>query len=309
MSTQRGRLTISLVFTVAAWLATLAANAQMLQNEGNLFADHRFFNAEFIRENGIKAIKGTVASKKDLEPIRQLNLRHEYYFNRNGNLTGTLEEVAGPSGEPVALLTVYEYNQQGQLTVKRGSDRDGFFSWHYEYDAEGRVVRETYYRETGSGTSAADFEPDRKIKVFSETFEYPVDTDTQQKRVYYNRDGLEYKTRMRYRNEYGNLTEELETFTVSNRKNSNTFAYDEKHRLKTFTEQSSHGNKLVHTYSYDSLDFVQSESIVKNDQQATEVQFMYDKATYLLSARLVRDEATATIHIYEYQTEFWEEEE
>lgn len=280
--------------------------AQILKNQGQLFEETNFFNQEFIRDNKIKAIKGSVADKADLKPIKDLGLRHEYYFNEDGLLTGMLEEVVGASGTIVQLLTLFEYNELGNVVVKRGSDLEGFYSWHYEYNSAGFLIRETYHRETNKGSSSEDFELDRQIKVFSETFEYPVATDKQQKKVFYNREGKEYKTLMSYWNEYGNLSEKLEVFTVTNRKQTKTYSYDEKHRLGMLTDKSSHGSTMEHQYSYDAMGFVEAEAITRNGKPNKEIEYMYDKATYLLTARLIRDEDTASIRIIQYETEFFE---
>ena len=282
------------------------ASAQLFENKGELFTETDFFNREFIRDNKIKSIKGTVADKDDLKPIEQLNLRNEYYFDEEGRLKGILEEVASKDTTPLQLITLFEYDATGNVVVKRGSDRDGFFSWRYEYNDDGYMVRETYNRETNKGSSSADFELDRQIKVHTETFEYPVHTDEQQKKVFFNREGREYKTQMRYWGAYGHLTEELEVFTVSNRKTTKTYAYDEMHRLAKRTETSSHGSELVREFDYDDLGFVESEKVLRNGTLIKDIAYMYDPATYMLSARLIRDEEEQSIRIIQYETEFFE---
>ena len=73
--------TIFFVFTLV-----LSSNAQMLAINQPLFSDLPFFNDQFVRQNNIKAIKGSISSKKVQDIIRSNNLDYWYQFNRNGTL-------------------------------------------------------------------------------------------------------------------------------------------------------------------------------------------------------------------------------
>jgi len=289
-------------------LISISGHSQILLNNGHLFSDDpSFFNEEFIRKNKIRAIKGKIAEKRELKPIRQLGLVQEFFFDQQGRLKGQLETNKQTGGGKGKVLSTYEYDSKGRLKVWRGTDPDGFFSWSYNYDTDDRLAKKSYRRETSKSKDDGQFELDRQIEITSESYAYPYTSDKQTKRVYINGQGKPFKNIVSNFDEYGNLIEEEETYIVTKRRTRYSYEYDDFQRLaiKRETPSGNVGNTMEYRYRYDAYGNVEEEKIYRNGDLTLEREWLYDKATLLLSAMLIKDVGTGTIRIIQYEVEFW----
>ena len=150
--------TIFFVFTLV-----LSSNAQMLAINQPLFSDLPFFNDQFVRQNNIKAIKGSISSKKVQDIIRSNNLDYWYQFNRNGTLQSQLFSHYS-EGIKDSTVIFYTY-KNGQLKVLRKSDNGGYYSYHYIYNENNDVVTQTYCRDENTFKTKEKFELKKQYTI------------------------------------------------------------------------------------------------------------------------------------------------
>lgn len=272
----------------------------------NVFSNNIFFSEKFIRVNKIKTIKTEISFKRELQPIVQTGNIQGFEFNSSGKLVKQYETISIAGAIKDTSISYFIYNDKGNLELKRSSDGYGFYSYYYEYDDAGNIIKQVYSRDENKGYKN-DFQMNRQFIINSETYQYEKLSSKQKKKRFYNDNGMEYKSLILYFNEYGNIAEEESKFIVTGRKSSITYNYDELFRLSEKTDYSavSGENRIVSVFTYDEFGNVLREKISRNGTVKTTREFLYDKKTFLLDAQLIKDEATQTIHIYKYSYDFY----
>lgn len=288
-----------------------SSHAQILTNypgnlDENIFSNNIFFREKFIRQNKIKSATTEISFKRDLQPIVKTGNVQGFEFDVSGKLIMQWETISIAGNIKDTAVTYFIYNKKNQLELKRSSDGYGFYSYYYEYDNTGNIIKQVYSRDENMG-SKNDFRLGKQFIISSESYQYELLSPKQKKRRFFNDNGMEYKSVITYFNEYGNITEEETRFVVTGRKSSITYKYDEYFRLSEKADYStvSGENKIVSVFTYDEFGNVLQEKISRNGTLKTTREFLYDKKTFLLEAQLIKDEATQTIHIYKYSYEFY----
>lgn len=274
--------------------------------DGSVFSNTVFFSEKFIRQNKIKAISAEISFKRELQPIVKTGNVQRFEFNAGGKPEKQLETISIAGSIRDTAVTYFIYNEEGRLELKRSSDGYGFYSYYYEYDKSGNIIKQVYSRDENAG-SKIDFQLTKQFIINSETYQYEQLSQRQKKRRFYNDNGMEYKAVISYYNEYGNIEEEESRFVVTGRRSSISYQYDEYFRLVEKTDFSSISgeNKITSFFAYDELGNILQEKIHRNGVLKTTKEFVYEKKTLLLDAQLIKDEATQTIHIYKYSYEFF----
>lgn len=288
-----------------------ALYSQILTNHpGNLadlvFSNNVFFSEKFIRQNKIKSATAEISFKRELQTIVKTGNVQRFEFGLDGKLARQMETISVAGNIKDTAITYFIYNAKKQLEMKRSSDGYGFYSYHYEYDEAGNIIKQVYSRDENKGFKN-DFQLSKQFIINSESYRYEQLSSAQKKRRFFNDNGSEYKSVITSLNEYGNMLEEETRFVVTGRKSSITYKYDEYFRLSEKSDISMvpEENKIVSVFTYDEFGNVLQEKISRNGTLKTTREFLYDKKTFLLEAQLVKDEATQTIHIYKYNYEFY----
>lgn len=272
----------------------------------NIFSNTVFFSEKFIRQNKIKSATAEISFKRELQAIVKTGNVQRFEFGNDGKLAKQLETISIAGNIKDTAITYFIYSAKKQLETKRSSDGYGFYSYNYEYDETGNIIKQVYSRDENKGFKN-DFQLSKQFIINSESYQYEQLSSTQKKRRFFNDNGIEYKSVITYFNEYGNISEEETRFVVTGKKSAITYKYDEYFRLSEKMDFSSvpEANKIISVFSYDEFGNVIQEKISRNGTLKTTREFLYDKKTFLLDAKLIKDEATQTIHIYKYSYEFY----
>ncbi len=294
-------------FIIFASLLLPSSYAQILGVNKPLFSDAPFFNTEFIKINSIKSITGSISTKKVRDIIRTKGLKSHYTFNENGMLTTQLSSILS-NGQKDTAITFYEYNETGNVEVKRKSDGEGFYSYLYQYDAKNDIVRETYSRDENIHKTKSKFELKKKYIIKTDSFSYEHYDLKQTKKIYYNSYGIKYKEQIDSYDELGYLAEEYSKFIIGNNKKKISYEYDEFGRLfkkHVFTNLSK-DQKSTEVYSYDEIGNVIAVKNYNNEEHVSTKQFLYDIKTMLLSAIIIQEISNEYLKIIKYDYTFFD---
>lgn len=287
--------------------SVIAQQLDVTTSFGNLFSSDLFFNTPFIRVNKIKSIRSKYSTKQELQPIIDTKLFQQYDFDTLGRLVRHLDAFYRTGKEPDTLVLYYSYDNTGRLEYKRISDAFGFYSYHNEYDKEGNLLKQTYSRDDNSTASKANFRLEKQYIIISESYTYQRPAQTHLLRITFNEYGKEFKEDRYTSNKFGNRIEHISRYIITDRGAKTVFRYNEKNRLGEKIEFSNleERDSTVTTFTYDEIGNIGEQKISRNTKLKTTIQYLYDSKNLLLSARLIKDEATSLISIYKYTYEFY----
>jgi len=266
------------------------ANAQMLENrEGQSFGDKPNFVEDYVRRYRIQYIKGNFSTKAPMDIIRPNNDVYLYKFNELGELTLEYRTQLGDT-----LVTIYVYDERGNIIIRRKSDRYGFHSYHYRYDDLNRIIYTEYRHDKNIGQNNLTFEPDQTLIVSAETFEYINLENKDYKKLYLNESGTIYKEEFFYFDEKKRLIQQEGILKTGSGRTNVTYTYNEDGRLlEKKTENYVMGTTTSkYAYEYDALGNIMALKYYRNGEYITEHQLMYFPDTYLLQGIISRDHAT-----------------
>lgn len=270
----------------------------MLDNrKGEAFTDRPYFNETFIKNNKVKEVSGTFTLKKMGDVMRNTELQRSYRFNEKGQLYLTYETTQASTGEDT-IVTYYEYDDANRLTTIRRSDRYGFYSTHFTFDEEDRVIRKEQRRSSNVKENPLDFELGQEFIVNFETATYQQ-FDNQVKKTVYNSYEIPFKEVIYYYDEDKVLIEELERLKRTSATISKKYYYNDYGYIDSMVVTSPKASikKKKYTYTYDENQNLTSKKYYKDDVYTTEYQVIYDPKTTLLKYILTREVATEYITI------------
>lgn len=285
---------------------SLSSNAQILGINKPLFSDLPFFNTRFIKQNNIKAIKGSISSKKVRDIIRSKGLDYHYQFGEDGKLKTQLSSHFS-NGLKDTATHHFTYDSLGRIAIKRASDLNGYCSYHYNYDHLNNIITQSYCRDENKFDSKAKFELKKQYVITTDSFNYQKLSDTQSQKIFYNDYGIKFKTQTNYYDSLGYLIEEYTKFIIGNNKEKTTYEYDEIGRIHlkhTYTNISKN-ERNTEDYSYDEIGNVLDIKYYQNDKHTSTKQFLYDK-NMLLSAMIIQDMETEFLRIIKYRYTFYD---
>jgi len=138
----------------------------MLDNsKGQTFSNTPFFNADFIKKNKIERITGYYSTKAESATIKKTNNIYVYQFNQKGEL---ITEFKTKNKD--TLVSQYHYDDNGNLSEIRKSDKYGFHSYHYTYDSIHRMLSQEYRRDINKTSDIINFELDKSYYISSEFY-------------------------------------------------------------------------------------------------------------------------------------------
>ncbi len=296
-------------FIIFLLIVSFSCDAQMLDINKPLFTDLPFFNTNFIKNNKIKSITGSISSKKVQDIIRSKGLDYVYEFNEDGTLKTQLSSYL-KIGLKDSSTTSYTYNEKGNIVAMRKSDSYGFYSYHYTYDSSDHIILQTYTRDENKYNSKDKFELNKNYIITSDSFSYQQTGEKQLKKIFYNSYGKIYKEQTSYYNEYGYLIEEYTKFIIGNNKKKITYEYDENGRLfkKHNFNNIANDKKISEVYTYDEIGNILEINYYENEKHTSVKQFLYDKKTMLLTAQLIQEVETQFLRIIQYHYHFYDSE-
>jgi hypothetical protein len=288
-------------------LINIALQAQIIDNSHgiSLIEDNRF-NPQFIRNNKIAVIRGEYSSKKERDIIRKSNERVEYFFDRTGRLVQVNNIRILSDGKKDVVSTVYRYNVDGTLIDKILADVSGATSYRYEYNEQKQVISETCSRMESPKDTLSETGPKRS-EIYTETIKY-VPLDNGMKKITFNSYNAPYREEFSYVNEHGYLTENRTRYVTNNRQSGITYGYNERGLLseKNIVADLAVKDTVQFSYTYDPAGNLLSAAEFIKGKHIRSIEFLYDSKTWLLTARLAKDEETTFIRIARYETEFFE---
>lgn len=293
---------ILFVFVLVSFTHT-GAISQLLNNQlGEAFTDRPFFNEDLVEANGIKTIYGNFSNYKLGDEMRETKLYRAYHFDMNGRLSKQYESRKSAKGTDT-LVSLYEYDRDGNLVALRQRDQYGFYAYIYEYDSAGRVIREEYRRNlTRDRQSATNFELGKEFVVTYETASYQ-NFDGQEKKTVYNSYGVPYKDIMSYYNEQGQITQKEERLRRTSRGTRTEYSYNEKgllDSLKTVSDISARQERL-YVFEYNEFNNLVVKDYYKNGVHTTRHRVLYNDKTMTLETILIKNIATDFVRILKLQ--------
>jgi hypothetical protein len=290
------------------------------------------FNPALIKANKIRRITLNIADKPDLQVIIDRGLVQCCEFDTSGHMsmfyttslkgqekTETFIKPIYKKGRKiragyteVAWTYVYDtsftwlrYDNDNRLIMKRTNYGDFFSTYYYDYDKEGRLIKEVNCKETNKNMDLHAFELGVQTVLSTESFEYIPQSPTQVKKLCYNDDGKVYKQGII--NSDNNTVQEDYSFVVGYVRYGNTYKYDNSGKIieKTNVSNSNGDVKLTTLYTYDENGNVMEEKNLKNDTQTNLVAWLYDESKKLVTTRLDRDFIHASIQIVKFTYEFY----
>ena len=277
-------------FLILFICCTAQGFSQMLRNsEGQSFGDKPEFDFDFIRGHKIKSITGRYSTKAERDYIRSTTDVITYNFNRAGELSYEYKIQGNDT-----IVTVYVYDEYGNVVTKRKSDRYSFVSYHYAYDKHNRLISTEMRRDENRGQDRLTFEPGQHSVVSSERFDY-VDFDNgDYKKIFYNESGGIYLEEFFYFDDKQQLIRQEGTSKSGAGRITTTYSYDKDGRLlQKFSESTMMGNYTArHVYEYDAHGNILAQRYYKDGNYTTEFQILYDETTHELKAIITRDHAT-----------------
>ena len=285
----------------------VTSNAQILGINQPLFDDLPFFNRDFIKSNKIKAITGSISSKKVRDIIRSNGLDYHYEFNDDGTLLMQLASNYSNGLKDSSSIS-YCYNTKGNISIKRKSDSYGYYSHHYKYDSSDNIILQTYCRDENRYECKNKFELKNEFLIVTDSFSYHKFDNTKTKKIFYNAYGKIFKEQTNQYNEHAYLIEEYTKFIIGNNKKKLTYEYDEKGRVfkKNNFSNIAENKKTTEVYSYDEIGNVLAIKFIDNGTHSSTKQFLYDKKTMLLTAMIIQDIKTEFVRIIKYHYTFYD---
>ena len=272
---------------------------QLLNNQsGEAFTDRPFFNETIVAKNAIKSIRGNFTHYKLGDAFRETALYRSYHFNRSGKLIKQFESRRIHGGIDT-LVSIYEYDDAGNLSALRQRDEFGFYAYIYAYDSAGNVVREEYRRNlTKAASKGTKFEIGKEFIVTFETASYQY-FDQQRKKTVYNSYDIPYKDVITYYNKDGQVTEEVERLRRTSGIKRTTYCYNGKGLLDSLKITSNRAGvqERIYVYEYDEFANLTNINYYKNGEHTTQHSIVYDDKTFLINNILVQNVATDFIRI------------
>lgn len=284
------------------------AYSQIIDNrDGTAFTDDNFFSIDFIKRNKIKSINGKVSTKRDNEAMYEKDQFNYYEFDANGRITVIMSTFTNLGNSKDTGVVTFKYDGKGQLITKRRNDNYGFYSYNYEYDSIGRIIKETYCRDENAGADKFHFELGKQFIISSESYTYHQYVEKQFVRKYFNNYGALYQERYAYFDANNYHTEDIYRLTLSGKESKTLFGYDEKGRLNKKSDVSYifGYSETSDTYKYDSLGNLEEHSGFRNSEQKILRSLLYDQKTMLLSAQVMKDFDTELIYVIKYSYQYY----
>jgi hypothetical protein len=271
-----------------------------------VFSGEPFFYAEFIHGNKIKSITGSVSTKADLQVIKSKGLIVKFLFDDSGNLIKQFDSFYRGKKKDSLIIT-YHYDNEKNITTKRMSDSYGFFSYNYNYNDKGDVVRKTYCRDENATNNKNNFKLKKQYAIVNETYSYVRNDSSIQKNVLNNHGGVYQKEYYTY-DENKLLVKVVKKLIVTHKKAETAYRYNDLMKVSEMTIQKDMSKDAYSrfVYEYDQLGNLVVIDEYRNEELKTHKEVIYDKSTLLMKALLVQDVDSNFITITKFSYVFFD---
>ncbi len=291
------------------------------------------FNPEAVQQQKIKKIIVNFQDKLDDFPIEDKGLHDVYEFDTRGLVT-RFSHLSIKSREVIEVKVPAVYNKNGRrispayirdeyvytydtayvwfkydelnhLIMKRTNQGDFFFTWYYDYNQNGFLIKQTYCKETNKNTDKHQFELAVQTIISSEAFDYSFQTATQMKKVFLNDEGKEYRNAIVNFSRF--YIEENHSFTVGFVKYYNLYTFNEKGLpLETKSTTNTNGDISHRTlFEYNEKGILTAEKKYRDTTHTNNITWMYDEKSQLIKAQLDRDFQKKRIGIVKFSYEYY----
>lgn len=314
------------IITTLVFCLQCILNAQtLLPTAETAFESQLPFNTEYIKSQKIKSITFDIIDKKDMQVAEDKGLLNYYEFNAAGLLTRfyytTIIKIiqkefhSGPTYHRHKLVssghsytkneyvydtvsTVYFYNADNRLKLRRYNDGPYYESYYFDYSAEGKVQKEKRYKETNVSENKSEFKLGGQYIISEESYTYQTTGKNQFKKTCLNDEGRPYKEIIYTLNDSKKPISINEQYTVAWITQNSSFTYNAKGQLTkaTYKSNSNGDTEQLRTYEYDSNDQLLTEKQFKNGVLIKEISYITD--TYgRVNSYIIRDPNNKTIRI------------
>ena len=309
---------------------SLSSHSQILINKySEISLTEPAFNNDMVKKNKIKSIKSVFLSKPDGKMIEDKGLSGVFEFDSAGRLYSfyytniksfTKEEKYIPAiykyGKKIndayfseqyfyqydTTFTFLIYDAQSRIIMKRTFAGDFFNSWYYEYYENGRIKKQSNYKETNTGTSRSDFRLGVQTVLSEESFEYEQPIELQVKKKCLNDEQRVYKEVIINYDSTKNIISESHHFIVGWISIENSYKYNSASQLteKNYSSNANGDTREKSVYEYDVNGNLLVEKIYKNNTLTNEINYLYDEQNKLVKSQLNRAVTEAKIDIVKY---------
>ena len=266
---------------------------QMLLNQdGEAFTTDPFFNADFIKNNKIKTIKGTYSFKKNKDLIRKVPGSYTYEFNKKGRLSSSID-IRWNGKTLDTTLQYYEYNQLGAITTLKKSENNGITLQEFLRDSLNRITSTSNYRVTLNENG----EVVKKNEMNTETMRY-----SNEKRTTYNSYNLPYLISYDKYNEDGYKTSSIDKLKMGGTIYKKKYDYNNKGLLISIeTFYDTHPDPVEELkFKYDAFGNLMERHEFKQGVFTKDFQVIFDTKTGLLHSIIDRNPASNFMSIIRF---------
>lgn len=272
-------------------------NAQIIQNEdGEAFSDDPFFNTEYIFNNGIKKIEGQLWVKAEGDKMRRRPEKVIYNFNGNGYLTSRLEIK---SKDTVAIF--YKYNAKGQILSKSRSNRNGFTTDYFSYDLDGKLKKQSVFREKNKNNGFDAYIPYESNQMSSYTMKYEtIENENKTIITVYNTSNKPFKRIQKTYDELGYLLEEYVHYFIGSGYEKTNYNYTQEGLLKEIKKEVKITTKKTYrqVYYYDEHQNIEKMEQYVDEKLKVVNEAVYDWEDYELKAFIENDKTLNFMKIF-----------
>lgn len=291
------------------------------------------FDPEVVSRNKIQKVVVQIQEKLDEFPIEDKGLHDIYEFDTRGLVTRythltirarEMTEVKVPAVynkkgrriQPAYTREVYvytfdtaftwfRYDDMKRLIMKRIHQGDFFFTWYYEYNANGFLSKQTYCKETNRNPDKHQFELGVQTIISTESFDYVFQTASQLKKIFLNDEGKEYRNAIINFSRY--FIEENHSFTVGFVKYYNLYTFNEKGAPAECRYSGNSNGEITQRvlFEYDTMGSLTNQKKYRDTVHTNNVTWLYEEKTGLVKARLDRDLEKRKIGIVKFSYEFY----
>jgi hypothetical protein len=326
-------LKLPLSILCLCFCSLLGAQSLLVPSPATAFSPMLEFNTEFVKTQKIKTITFDIIDKKDFAVAEDKNLVNYYEFNAHGQLTRfyyttivkTLEKEyhsqpvyhrhrlvsAGHSyfrNEYVydTISTIYMYDTNNNLKMKRYNDGTYYEARYYSYDAKNRLTKEKRFKETNNGDSRNNFVLGTQVLISEDSFQYVDITPLQYKQICLNSENRPYKEIVVNKDTAGHVVSTNEHYTVAWIVQNAEFKYENGILASAEFKGNANGDVLLRsTYECDSANCIYTEKQFRNDILLKEISYVTERNAKFLNSFIVRDPVAKTMRIVKlYYTYF-----
>ena len=242
-------------------------------------------------------MRGEFVYKKEGEVMKNTIYRYVYQFDNTGRLI-TKYETRTDDGTQDTTFMDYKY-EGNRLSSIINRDKEGSTEKKFVFNPEGQIIEEQSIRHF-KGDS---LQPERSTLLNTENFTYKKFSDRQEKKVVLNSYGLPYKEIISNYDANGYLIEEEEFFVTTYTRRIKTFEYNEHGYLATLKTktagQAGFDEEIL--FQYDEFGNISEKQIFKHGVFTTEIEFLYNDKSKLLTAIIIREVKTNFIMILRFK--------